>query len=1143
MNESCVNNDQLEEKINTARHREGLPLVSLCMIARDNEDTIYDALASARPWVDEIVVIDTGSTDRTPEIASEFGARLERFEWCDDFASARNKSLDYASAQWLFWMDTDDILPEGSGRQLREALQQGYPDDVMGLIMQVHCPSNQDPGSQGRLSNVDAEDYTDAAGKQASTHDSAMTVVDHVKVFRNNPNLRFEGRIHEQILPAIRRAGGRVVWTDCHVIHAGADHSPEGTRRKLERDLRILRQDIQERPKHPFVMFNLGMTLLHQNDYEEAKTYLEACVNQSDTDESHLRKAYALLIEALERLGLPHEAKRVAWEGCGRYPDDIEIPFKLGRLLMRERNWQHAINTFQKVLKAGDNRYFASFDPAIRGRKTLANLAVCHEELGQHKEAVGALHACLRDVPDDQDAWAAIIRICKQFRWAEPLADFSVEFGTDARAAGFARLCRAQWFGMRGNVVEANRDYEYALSNLGDNCIALNEYGEFLFNTEQWETSIGILNRLRSLEPQNPSHVYNLGVGFKHLGDLEQANVQLRRALRMRPGHKPTEALLRECARSQEGAKPKTEHTPTPDAANHDENPLLRIAKFGREIDPADPNLHPVLSVCVSIKNRSKILYDDQELRLFPNCVRSLNAAAAHLGPIELVVADFQSTDWPITEWIEKAGPLLSIQVLELGGPFSRGLGLNRAAQNASCANLLLLDADMLVSEQLLADGLHAIESGKASFPIPIHLDRTGAHEQLELAGFGNAFIHRDVFDRAGGVDPFKSWGGEDDLFFEKIRKLSPTVREPAVHFLHQWHPNTSRFLHYARPLRSDYFEHFGATEDDAPTPDHAGRAEHQQPATPAAGDNRRVIKTQFHGFCSEFNLREFCACFPELLTDYQFVLSDEPELVWTSVLTKDLLQARNRWENATHVFLTHENTKPPLHFFDRCISFHRDIDDPRHLRWPLYIPHLNRVGLGMASLLRDDTDANAEPKTLSALERRRFCAFIASNQSASVRNRFVQMLSRHRHVDCPGRALNNMPGHEIGAPGDTKRKIAFLQQYRFAVCFENTSTRGNEGYVTEKLVDAMAAGCIPLYWGDHRVAEDFNTNSFIDLTRYGDDTEAMSEHVMQVDQDSQKLSKLINEPWLHQDQMMPYQGSILRSFITQALSTDSVRV
>src|SRR5207249_11363200 len=81
--------------------------ISLCMIARDNANTIQAALESIKPWVDEMIVVDTGSIDETPKIARRLGAGVYRFAWCDDFSAARNESLKYARGEWIFWMDSD----------------------------------------------------------------------------------------------------------------------------------------------------------------------------------------------------------------------------------------------------------------------------------------------------------------------------------------------------------------------------------------------------------------------------------------------------------------------------------------------------------------------------------------------------------------------------------------------------------------------------------------------------------------------------------------------------------------------------------------------------------------------------------------------------------------------------------------------------------------------------------------------------------------------------------------------------------------------------------------------------------------------------------------------------------------------------
>jgi len=116
------------------------------MIVRDNEDTIEACLASVRPWVDEIIVVDTGSLDRTPEICRRFGAQVYNFPWCDDFSAARNESLKYATGDWIFWMDSDDIMPPDQGRLLRELVLRQHAHNCLGYVLQVHCPSRQ-PGN------------------------------------------------------------------------------------------------------------------------------------------------------------------------------------------------------------------------------------------------------------------------------------------------------------------------------------------------------------------------------------------------------------------------------------------------------------------------------------------------------------------------------------------------------------------------------------------------------------------------------------------------------------------------------------------------------------------------------------------------------------------------------------------------------------------------------------------------------------------------------------------------------------------------------------------------------------------------------------------------------------------------------------
>lgn len=347
--------------------------LSLCMICRDNENTIRPCLESIRPWVDEMVVVDTGSTDATPSIAEELGARLFHFPWCDDFAAARNESLRHARGEWIFWMDSDDTIPQECGQKLRNVAFGNHPATTLGYVIQVHCPGERD---------------------------GDLTVVDHVKMFRNHPQIRFEFRIHEQVLMSIRRLGGDVGWTDAYVVHTGADRSAEGRQRKYERDLKILADEIADRPEHPFVLFNLGMTYADMDDHESAVDYLRKCVAVSDVGESHVRKAYALLIASLDRLQRGDAAYEICRKGLALFPDDVELLFRKGILSHSMGRHDEAEKSYLAAIQCRSSQHFASVDPAVASYKARHNLALVYQDMGRPDLAEVQLRIALGQRPE-----------------------------------------------------------------------------------------------------------------------------------------------------------------------------------------------------------------------------------------------------------------------------------------------------------------------------------------------------------------------------------------------------------------------------------------------------------------------------------------------------------------------------------------------------------------------------------------------------------------------------------------------------------------------------------------------------------------------------------------------------------------------
>lgn len=229
------------------------------------------------------------------------------------------------------------------------------------------------------------------------------------------------------------------------------------------------------------------------------------------------------------------------------------------------------------------------------------------------------------------------------------------------------------------------------------------------------------------------------------------------------------------------------------------------LLTLSRHNDRATP---PCLSVCVSLKNRSRVCHNNKFLLLFPDFVRSLAKAAVNarsLGNFELVVADFYSDDWPLVDWIEQASHPLQLQVVSVEGPFSRGKGLNLAARHARSERLFLCDSDILLHASVLRRAVEIVDEDKAWLPVFRCLDEQGRPDFWQDASYGLAALGKPAFERTGGVPEFNSWGGEDDIFRDRAAQCVELVRERVAGLNHQWHPDSTRHEHYTNESGADY--------------------------------------------------------------------------------------------------------------------------------------------------------------------------------------------------------------------------------------------------------------------------------------------------------------------------------------------------
>jgi len=188
--------------------------LSICMIVKNEADLLARCLDSVRQAADEIIVVDTGSTDATMEIAREKGAKVICDKWRNDFAWSRNISIQHATGAWILWLDADDIVPPESIPVLK-TLKTEKPDHIIGLTVK-----NQRSGNTG-------------------------TEFVQARMFPNRPDLYFERRIHEQIMPSALRIG-MTMETRLAVIEHHGYADPATMKKKALRNVNLLIEDYND---------------------------------------------------------------------------------------------------------------------------------------------------------------------------------------------------------------------------------------------------------------------------------------------------------------------------------------------------------------------------------------------------------------------------------------------------------------------------------------------------------------------------------------------------------------------------------------------------------------------------------------------------------------------------------------------------------------------------------------------------------------------------------------------------------------------------------------------------------------------------------------------------------------------------------
>lgn len=325
--------------------------ISLCMIVKNEEAHIARCLDSVAELVDEIVIVDTGSTDRTVEIVSAYTSQIHRYPWRDDFSEARNYSFSKASMDYCMWMDADDILENTEKEKFLHLKQSLSPDTDM-VMMKYNTAF-------------------DEAGNASFSYFRERWI-------RNDAQYRWIGAVHEVIPP-----NGRIEYSDIAICHRKEGNGDP------DRNLRIYQKILAEgNVLDPRQQYYYGRELYYHKRYEEAASVLEQFLLSETGWIENKIEACSVCAGCYYKLGQDQTALLTLLRSLSLDLPRAELCCEIGKHFLEHGNIRNAAYWYEAALRTPKNEYSGGFMlPDCYDYIPYLQLCVCYDRLGDYQRA------------------------------------------------------------------------------------------------------------------------------------------------------------------------------------------------------------------------------------------------------------------------------------------------------------------------------------------------------------------------------------------------------------------------------------------------------------------------------------------------------------------------------------------------------------------------------------------------------------------------------------------------------------------------------------------------------------------------------------------------------------------------------------
>lgn len=337
--------------------------ISACIIVKNEENHIAKCIQSLKQFVKEINVVDTGSTDRTIEIAGGEKVRVHHYQWNDNFAEARNYAISVATEPYILVIDADEALDQNSLKYLEKYTE--------------------------RLSNEPATVHIRSVIDDHRTVNSRIT-----RLFPNSKDYRYKGVIHEQLYYKDRPIA-LIQPTEVVLHHYGYNDTEIAKKQKIERNLALLRKQMEAEPNMIYLRYQMGQTYYVNGEFEKAIQYFDdtlQMVSELDSMPRYMSTVFLSYGYCLLNLGEYTFLDNLINDAIGFYPDFTDLYFLYGVSLIERQDVSKLMDikeTFEYCLRLGEvNNHSYETVEGVGSYRALYNLGVFYEVTNNLKLAI-----------------------------------------------------------------------------------------------------------------------------------------------------------------------------------------------------------------------------------------------------------------------------------------------------------------------------------------------------------------------------------------------------------------------------------------------------------------------------------------------------------------------------------------------------------------------------------------------------------------------------------------------------------------------------------------------------------------------------------------------------------------------------------